>query len=199
MSLFINLKRKNALHGHLFCLRGGYHELGEDSVGVLTQTRPVRSILGVYQTSSGWCLTAEGSTPLTMGESEYISFELGAYIVSARMSRYLSDALTYTTSTPFTDANPAGLWLQAQYCQVLQRAFVPYFCDFSIGSSHECGMCIPLSNLESRHAILRLSQDEAELLAPNGSILSRGSIRGMNSCTLIVPPLSLELKLSQKI
>ena len=198
MSLFINLKRKNALHGHLFCLRGGYHELGEDSVGVLTQTRPVHSILGVYQTSHGWCLASEGSTPVTIGESEYISFELGNYIVSARMSRYLSDALTYTL-TPFIDVHPAGLWLKAQYCQVLQRGFVPYFRDFSIGSSHECGMCIPLSNLEPRHAILTVSQDEAVLKAPNGSILSRSSIGAMKSCTLLVPPLSLELKLSQKI
>lgn len=198
MSLFINLKRKNALHGHLFCLRGGFHELGEDSVGVLTQTRPVRSILGAYQTSLGWCLNSEDLAPVTISEGEYVSFELSNYIASARMSRYLSDALTYS-STPIFDACPSGLWLQAQYCQVVQRAFVPYFCDFSIGSSHECGMCIPLSNLEPRHAVLRVSFAEAVLTSPNGSILSRGSINTTESCTLIVPPLNLEVKLSHKI
>lgn len=197
MSLFIRIARKNALKGHLFCLRGGFHEIGEDSCGILTDKSPVRLLVEAYQKASGWCLQAEGSQTLELAESEHFSLNINDYSLTARMSKRTSDAMAFCFSD-FGVKNKAGKWIEAKYCQITQKCFVPLFCDFTIGSSPLCGMCIPLNNLTPIHAILRINQHDAVLTLPNGSILSRGSINDGTTTNLTIPPLDLELKILGK-
>ena len=196
MSLFIHLTRKNIPNGHLFCLRGGLNEIGEDSFGIPTDKHPIHSLIHCYPTSPSWCIKPKGQQALSIDQGKTKTFSIGEYMVTARLSFTESECFAYQSNNSFSGLHECnGVKLKTHYYPIIQEAFVPFFTPCTIGSSPTSGMCIPLGNMPSHQATLLVTKAEATLCAPDHSILSSTSIERDKASTLLLEPLDIELQI----